>query len=450
MNWKRDTMVRWLWVFILNTLLLIPLSLLRAGEKGKPLSLPESISIAIEKSTSIRSADYAIQGAEYERKSARTDFLPKISTQYAYTRYNEDPHMKSPAGEFLPYPVDMKIGRQDRYQWNTYLKQPIFTGGALTSSYQIAKLGVGIAKENLTRTMQDIVVQVKEAYFGILKAEKIKQVALKSEEQVKSHVEVAQAFYEEGMIPHNDLLEAEVRYAQVKQNLIRADNGVQIAKAYFNTVLRQNINEPVEVEDILEYQPETFSLEACQNEALQKRPEIKEASLNLERAQKSVSLAKSSIFPTLSLVINYQKMGDHADLRGNPYEDSESWTVSPVLTWDVWEWGKRYYQISASRARMAQSEEYRKQVQDTVSLEVKEAYLNFMEAEKNIFVAKTAIEQAEENFRLNKERYSEQMATTTDVLDAQTLLTEAKNNYYNALSDYQIAKARLERAIGKE
>jgi outer membrane protein TolC len=72
------------------------------------------------------------------------------------------------------------------------------------------------------------------------------------------------------------------------------------------------------------------------------------------------------------------------------------------------------------------------------------------EAEKNIKVAQTALAQAEENFRLYKEQYAEQMATTTDVLDAQNLLTEAKNNYYNALSDYHIAMAQLERAVGRD
>ncbi|MBW1855147.1 MAG: TolC family protein, partial [Deltaproteobacteria bacterium] len=255
---------------------------------------------------------------------------------------------------------------------------------------------------------QDIVLQVKEAYFRILKVEKIKEVALQAVEQVKSHVDVAQAFFEAEMIPKNDLLEAQVRYAQVKQDLIRADNGVQIAKAYFNTVLRQDVNEPVEVEDILGYRPEVFSLKDCLKEAREERPEMKEANLNLERAQKGVRLAKSRFFPHLSVVTNYQRMGDHADLRGNPYEDAENWMVSTLFSWDVWEWGK------------------------------------------NIFVAETAREQAEENSRLNQERYNEQMATTTDVLDAQTLLTEAQNNYYNALSDYHISKARLERAIGRE
>ena len=444
-------MSRRLFISILVSFLFVFHSPSHSAEKVSiPLSLNESITIALEKSTSIRAAEHGIRGADYERKAARTDFLPKVTTEYNYTRFNEDPHMKSPAGDFLPYPMDMKMGRKDRYQWNSYLTQPLFTGGALVSSYQIAKLGREIARENWSRAKQDVVLQVKEAYFSILKVEKIKKVTLQAVEQVKSHVDVAQAFYEEEMIPRNDLLEAQVRYAQVKQDLIRADNGVQIAKAYFNTVLRQDINEPVEVEDILEYRPEIFSLENCLKEASERRSEIKEAAFNLERAQKGVRLTKSRFFPKLSLVTNYQRMGDHADLRGNPYEDDESWMVSTLFSWDVWEWGKKHYQVSASRTKVAQAEELKKQVGDAIALEVKESYLDLKEAEKNITVARTAREQAEENLRLNQERYNEQMVTTTDVLDAQTLLTEAHNNYYNALSDYHIAKARLERAVGRE
>ena len=358
--------------------------------------------------------------------------------------------MKSPAGEYSSYPVDMKIGDKERYQWNTYLTQPLFTGGALVSAYQIAKLGKDIAQENLSKARQEIILNVKEAYFTILKIQKIRTVALQAVEQVNSHVEVAQAFYDQEMIPRNDLLEAQVRFAQVKQVLIRADNGVEIAKAYFNTVLRREVSQPVEVEDILEYQPEVFSLDECANEAFQKRPEIREAEFTLEKAQKGVKLAKSRFFPTLSLVTDYQRMGEHADVSGNPYEDAEQWMVTTLFSWDVWEWGKRHYQVSASRAKVAQAEELKKQVGDVIALEVKESYLNLKEAEKNIMVAKTAIDQAEENFKLNKEKYNEQMATTTDVLDAQTLLTQAQSNYYNALSDYHIAKAKLGRAMGRE
>ena len=445
-------MSRYVLIVVVLHFTLCPLcsSVLAAEEADTTFSLAESIAHALKESTLLKAAEYAAQGADYERKAARADFLPVLHTSYGFTRFNEDPHMKSPAGEFAPYPVDFKIGDKDRYQWNTFLTQPIFTGGALLSSYQIARLGKDIAEESRNRARQEIILRVKESYFTILKAKNINEVALQAVEQVKSHVEVAQAFYEQEMIPRNDLLEAEVRYAQVKQDLIRAENGVEIAKAYFNTLLRREVNQPVEVEDIPEYQPQAFPLEDCLSEAFQRRPEMKEIEFTVEKAEKGVTLSKSRFFPTISLVTDYQRMGEHADVRGNLYEDAERFMVTTLFSWDVWEWGKKHYQVSASRAKAAQAGEQKKQVGDAIALEVKESYLNLQEEEKNIVVAKTAIERAEENFRLNKEKYNEQMATTTDVLDAQTLLTGAQNNYYNALSDYHIAKARLERAVGRE
>jgi outer membrane protein TolC len=421
-----------------------------ASASDRMLTLQESISIALDQSTAVRAADHGVSGADADRKAARTDFLPRIGTAYSYTRFDEDPFMRAPAGDFAPYPIEYKISKKNLYQWNTYLTQPLFTGGALVSSYQMAKLGVDIAHKGLDRARQDTVVAVKEAYFHILKAEKLKAVALQAVEQVQSHVAVAQAFYEEEMIPRNDLLEAEVRSAQVQQDLIRAENSVAIAQAHFNTVLRRDVNEPAALEDIIAYQPEFFSLENCRKEALEKRPEMKEATLRLAQSQKGVTLAKSSYFPSVSVVANYQKMGDSGSLNGSPYEDDEMWTVGAVCSWDIWEWGKRSYQVSSRKALAAQAEEGHKQTGDIIALEVKQAFLNLQESEKNIFVARTAITQAEENFRLNKELYNEQMATTTEVLDAQTLLTQAQNNYYNALNDYHIAKARLERAMGNE
>jgi outer membrane protein len=441
------------YLFLITGLILLPLSPAgsnRVHASDQMLTLQESISIALDQSTAVRAADYGVSGADSDRKAALTDFFPRIGTEYSYTRFDEDPFMKAPAGDFAPYPIEYKIGKKNLYQWNTYLTQPLFTGGALVSSYQIAKLGVDIAHKGLDRARQDTVAAVKEAYFTILKAGKLKAVAMQAVEQVQSHVEVAQAFYEEEMIPRNDLLEAEVRSAQVKQDLIRAENGVAIAQAQFNTVLRRDVNEPAVLEDILAYQPEPFSLEVCQQEALERRPEMKEAALQLEQARKGVNVARSNYFPSVSAVANYQKMGDSGSLNGNAYEDDETWTVAMVCRWELWEWGKRSYQVSARKALAAQAEEQHKQTGDTIALEVKEAFLNLQESEKNIFVARTAITQAEENFRLNKELYNEQMATTTEVLDAQTLLTQAQNNYYNALNDYHIAKARLERAMGKD
>ncbi|MEI6125678.1 MAG: TolC family protein, partial [Pseudomonadota bacterium] len=166
----------------------------------KPLTLSESIRIALERNADVRAADHAVHVADFERKAARTDFLPKVSTEHSYIRYDETPYAKSPAGEFGPSAMKYKTGTRGRYQWNTSVTQPIFTGGAIMSSYQIAKLGSDIAQQNRSRTRQDIILQVKEAYFTILKTEKIKAVADQAVEQVRSHVDVAKAMFEEEMV----------------------------------------------------------------------------------------------------------------------------------------------------------------------------------------------------------------------------------------------------------
>jgi outer membrane protein TolC len=454
-------MVKWMSCFekrciifemVLCALILNPVvsfTTIKAEDNLNRLSLQESITIALDGSTFVKSAQESLHSADYERKAALTEFFPKLGTYYNYTRYNEPPHMKTPPGDPYEYPTDIPLGRKNRYQWNIYLTQPIFTGGAISSSYEIAYLNKQMAGQNLTAAQQDTVLQVKEAYFNILKAEKIRLVAEQALIQVQSHLDDARAFYQEEMIPRNDLLEAQVRHAQAKQDLIHSQNTEHIARAHFNTVLRRDISTPVAIEDILTEPAEEFFLDDCLKEARQQRPELREAELHIEQKEKTVRYEQSSYFPQIALVADYQKMGDQVDLKGNPYEDSESWRISGVLKWEFWEWGKKHYRISSRRAELQRARERKTQIDDVIAFEVKQSWLRLNEAQNNIAVAQNALEQSRENFRLNRELFREQMANTTDVLDAQTLMNEAFTNYYNALSNYYIARSRLEYAMGR-
>jgi outer membrane protein TolC len=161
-----------------------------------------------------------------------------------------------------------------------------------------------------------------------------------------------------------------------------------------------------------------------------------------------VKLAQSDFYPTLSAVGHYERIGDTPGVSGTPAKDADSWYVMGVASWTFWEWGKTKYRVDASRSRENQSIDLLNNTRDQVALEVKNAYLVMRESEKQVMVSKKAIEQAQENFRINEERYREQVATSTDVLDAQTLLTGAKSDYANALSEYNISHVRLERAMG--
>jgi outer membrane protein TolC len=105
--------------------------------------------------------------------------------------------------------------------------------------------------------------------------------------------------------------------------------------------------------------------------------------------------------------------------------------------------------VGENKVKVTQAEDSKIQLAEGIILEVQQDFLNMQTAEKNIGVAEKAIEQAEENLRMSEERYKYQVATATDVLDAVTLLAQARVNYYGALSDFNVARARLERAMGR-
>jgi outer membrane protein len=411
------------------------------------LSLADSIEMALERSVIIHSAKEGVRASEAERKEARTSFLPQLSTSYTYTRLNEAPEV--PIFDITTMSSTMvEAGKEDHYNWELELTQPIFTGGAIVNSYEISKIDLEMSHLSEASTTQDIVLEVKKSYYNILKSERILELANQSVQQLQAHRDTAQSFYDVGIIPKNDLLYAEVELANGNQDLVRAENALNLAKAKFNTVIRRDIHLSVEIEDILTYTPFEKGFDECLAMGLQKRPEIRAHELEYEKAGRAVRLAKSGFFPTLNVVGNYSRYGEEPDVRGSKYQDSEAWYVAAVTQWNFWEWGKTRFSVDASRSREKQVMDMLVNIKDGISLQIKNSYLLLKEAEKRIFVAEKAIEQAEENFRINRERYKEQVATSTDVIDAQTLLTKTKSDYYNALSDYNIALGTLERAMG--
>jgi outer membrane protein TolC len=189
-------------------------------------------------------------------------------------------------------------------------------------------------------------------------------------------------------------------------------------------------------------------LDECFEVALKNRPELKFATLKAMQAGKLVRAAQSEYLPTLNIIGNYTRFGDNPSVSGSDFKDAESWYVMGVASWNFWEWGRTKFRVEASRAKENQALDAAKELNDQIALEIKNAYLMLQEAEKQIAVSKLVIEQAEENFRIAEERYKERIATSTEVLDAQTLLTKAKAEYANALGDYNINYAKMQRSMG--
>ena len=424
---------------------IVSTSVVWAQGSQAPLTLEESIKIGLERNLSLHSAVEGVVGSEFRRKEAITNFLPLWTGQYSWTRYNQ-PVTIGVTQAAIPGLITPTS--RDIYNFSTTLNQPLFTGGFNVANYRSAKLGVDLSKENVETVKRDIVLQVRVGYFTILRAEKFLAVAEQQVKQFEAQLEVTKAFFDVGIVPKNDVLQAEVRLANARQLLVKAANDLATAKASFNILLRREVNTSFEVVDILAYKAFGLSFEQSLEEALRLRPEIKAAQLNIDQAKENVKIARSGFFPTIGLGYNYTRFSDDIDMSAG-VKFSDRWTVQALATFTLWDWGNTAFKVGETKVKVTQTEDSKTQLIESVTLEVKTDYLNLLTAEKNINVTEKAIEQAEENLRMNEERYKYQVATQTDVLDAVTLLAQARVNYYGALSDFNIAKAQLERSMGK-
>jgi outer membrane protein TolC len=432
--------------------LCIASSILAGGNDGKrpdmqgqniKWTLQSAISEAIKNNTLIQEAMEQEKAAIWEEKSARADLLPKLSLSYEYHRLKEEPY-----AVFNRMPITM--GPVNNYSWNVTLTQPVFTGFALETKRKIAELGITSKTFDRERAILDVIKMIKIAYFRVLLAEKYVQVAREQEAQLRAHLEDAKHFYEQGLIPQNDLLKSEVAYARAQQERVSAESALAVARSSFNTIIRHPIDEKAEFEDISELPSDSYELQALMNEALENRPEIKMLDIALQQAQLSEKIAKSGYYPKVYLFGQYMQQGENWRATENDYQNSYNASVGVQINWPLFESGKtRADSAKALHERLAIAEKI-KGVRDSIMLEVKDAFEKLNVAKTNITTADTAVKQAKENYRITNLQYQQQITTSTEVLDAQTYLTQAQVNYYNALYGYYTAQAELERAIGKK
>ena len=415
---------------------------LAAGEALPDLfTLDSAIKRALEANLDLEVSQAETKAADSARKARVSAFFPSLSATYQYT-HNYEERRSAILGLTTP-----KRG----YTFTNTLSQPIFAGFALKNQYDIAKLGLDAAKLNERLVRQSVTFKTKQAYFQLLKAQKLFKVSEQTVKQINAQKEVARNFYEVGMTPLNDLLQAQVELANARQALVVAQNDLAIAEADFNTLLRRPLNAPAALQDILTFAPLTYELEQCFAEAKQHRPEIAVAELEIAIASKNVHLAKKNYYPSVTLQSNYYDLGTRWDVDGGEgISDPHSWDFTAVATWKIWESGVSYHGVKVHLSLLAQARHKKDRLLDDIDLEIKQTYLRTRQAEKNIATVKKAIEQAKENFRINEERYKEQISTSTDVLDAQTLLARTMTNYYNALYDFEISKAALYKAMGRD
>ncbi len=417
-----------------------------------PLTLQQAVAIALEKNPLRKAAAADTKAASAGVQEARSFLLPHLNFTETATRGN-DP----------VYVFGSKL-RQQRFTDNDLalnrLNTPLPFGNFSTrfgGSWNVfdsfaswhgmtrARNMNEAAAHQLDRADQEILFRVVQAYYGVLLAQKQLEVADHAQQTAKSIMDRSQTRFDSGLVVESDLLSAKVRLAGREQELIRARNNVALSLAQLNTAMGVPVDSPYAVSDSsAERDLAAPALADLEQRALTSRPDLKRLDSEQAAQQQSVSIARSSFGPRVNAFGSWE-MDNPTLLAGG---GGNNWLGGIELQFDLFQGGAKKAALSRERALADKIAALKQAASDRVRLEVRQAYYEQDSSRQQVVVARTAIAQAQESFRINQDRYETGLITITDLLGAEEAVRHTQADYWSALYQFRISYANLELASG--
>lgn len=410
---------------------------LSGAASAEPMPVEQCVSIAISRNPDSKSADYEVDAAESTRSGVRGELLPKLRAEGALQEWDRPFDIAFGGGSF---PV------RDQFTWNTTVSilQPITGLLATYHRYKIEDFGVDVARLHRDMTRRDLGFRVAETYLRLLEAKRLDDVAKTSIQQLEAQRKQAQSLFANGVVGKNEALRAELALANAKQREIQARGQVLLVSGRLAVLMGMSPDAAIEPVPFTGDPPpaDEGSLESAQARAVAQRIEVREVAQRIEREDSAAAAARSKLLPQVSAV------GSYLHNEGSQFQQTNSAYVGVVGTWDVWDWGTSYSAIHVATARREQAKLAKAKLEDDVRLEARQAFVNLESAREAYAVAKTALQQAEENYRIVTKRFEQAAGTSFDVVDAESLLTTARAQVEDALYGYLVARLGLQRATG--
>lgn len=400
------------------------------------MDLNEAMQRAFDTNPAIAIAGYEFDAARANYNAARENYGISISANHSTNRSG-----LSDASEIFPGVWSKNIGNSHGNGLSASL--PIFTGGRLEGSVKQAKAAYKVAKVGVQQSYNNMRDTVTTGYFNVLQARNMEKLANESVTRLNDHLKNVQAQYDVGVVAKVDVLRSEVEVASATQKWLQAKNTADIAEANMNKIVGLPLDTKLDLVDNLNYKACDYDLKYCLDYSEKNRPEYEIAKQSVESAKGALISAKSGHMPQVSASAS-QRWSD----KNWPGDDNGNWAVGLTASINVFDSGVTWSRIHAAEANLHKAEENYRNTVDSLNLDVRTKYYNMREAEERIKSSKSALDAAEEDYRIAKLRYMNGVGTNTDVLDAQVALTNAKTNYLQAMYDYNTSKVELDNAIG--
>jgi outer membrane protein TolC len=437
---------------ILPTIILAVTVVVGSVQAKTVLTVDEVRSLAMDHNRQLQTARKELDRARGEVISARSGALPQLSLNGRYTRnlreqviFFEDPESKDV--------VQIPITQNNDFNLALSLTQPIFNGGKAFTAWQIAKIYKKYSIEKLKEVEQNIIYSAESIFYTAIMAQSNLDVVRSAYEQLSHNLDIVEKYFNQGMVSEYELLRARVEKLNLEPQLISAESHVSLARKQLKSFLGLPLNEEIEL--IYDMSDTTLvglpSLDSLTTSALQTRPEVKQAELQVKGYDKAVGIARSDwIYPRLNLNTTYTFAAASDDFKLYDEEISRSWTASVLLTIPLFDGGRTIGEVRKAKTDYYQAVLTEEQLKDDIRLEVEQAYDQINQAKRALDLQRETIQQAEEGMRIANLRYQTGVGTQLEILSAQTALTDARTNLARAVYQFRLAKSELKKVTGLE
>ncbi len=415
------------------------------------LSVDDFVRLGLQNNKKLHAAQMRVAQAQARQDESFSALLPTLKAMAGYSRLSNVPDFSITIPSY-PRPLSMTLSEPvlNSYQSKITLQQPLFVGNRLTSQHAAQKQGAEASRQDLRAEQRDLALSVKTAYWSLCLARETERVVDDNVRQVESHQRDVDNLVAQGMATDNDRLKVTLQLSNARLMLIDAANAARVAEISLNSACGR----PLDATALLATAPDTAGsgepeLGPLLEQAVTSRPELRALQDRVAAGGAVVGMARAGWYPQVFGVANYTYARPNQRIFPARDRFDGTWDVGVALSLDVWNWGATRHQVRQARDQLAQAEDAFALARDGVMVEVKVAWLDLRKCREKIAVTADGVDQARENFRTTDQRFKNGLATNSDLLDAENLLLQARLNHTRALVERQIAKARLDKAVGE-
>ena len=438
---------------------------------AQTLTLDECVNKALEYNKSLSSAKLKLDQTRFDMKSYKANFYPQFNLMALdfYTTAKGDFTIEGghlpiynyveEAGTFVPnvtknadgsytlnqyadFPSQtMKWKLKNMFVGSISVMEPLYAGGKISTAYEMSKLGVNMATENIRLTESEVIVKTHEAYYQAVKAKELGEVARSYKtllDELKKNVEGA---FRHGMSTRNDIMKVQVKQNEAELSIQKADNGYQLAKMNLCHIIGLPLNSEVEVEQTDPSANVSIPMD------MGVRPEHAILDNKTELARQQVKLTKSDYLPNVAVGATYS-YANGGELAGKKLINNGSASVGVVVKMPLDLFGGGTNKVRSAKAAYQIAQMEQQDFDEQMQLEWAQCKNLFDEAQTEVRLCQTALEQAAENMRLSKQQYEVGFEPLSDYLETQASWQQCSANLVNARCQMQLAQVRLLKAAG--